>query len=357
MPGALRLRLQASLVRAWTRRGPIAGLLWPASLLFQMVVCLRRQLYAAGIFGTQHVEALVIVVGNVVVGGAGKTPTVIALVQHLQARGRIVGVISRGYGRDGKACIEVQSDSPPHMVGDEPLLIRKATHAPVFVGQTRHEAASALLARHPTTEIIVCDDGLQHYSLYRDLEICVFDDRGCGNGWCLPAGPLREHWPRHAVARVGQHPARLLTLHTGSDPAFAGYTAHRSLAPSVVRRDGATVPLGAFNAPDARPLAAIAGIAQPESFFSMLRARGLPLDQTIALPDHYHFDSLPPSIDEGYDIICTEKDAAKLWSIAPRAWAIPLVFQPEAAFFTAVDTAVAEQLAAKLSSAHGHKTA
>lgn len=356
MPGDLRLRLQASLIHAWTLRGPIAGLLWPVSLLFLMVVWLRRQLYAAGIFQTQSVDALVIVVGNVIVGGAGKTPTVIALVQHLQAQGRIVGVVSRGYGRDGTACIEVQSDSHPHVVGDEPLLIRRATHAPVFVGHTRHEAATALLARHPATDIIVCDDGLQHYSLYRDLEICVFDDRGCGNGWCLPAGPLRERWPRRALARVGQHHARMLTLHTGSDPAFAGYTAHRSLAPSVVRRDGATAPLSAFNAPGARPLAAIAGIAQPESFFSMLRARGLPLDQTIALPDHYHFDSLPSTIDEGYDIICTEKDAAKLWSIAPRAWAIPLVFQPEAAFFTAVDAAVAERLAAKLSSAHGHKT-
>ncbi len=356
MPGALRLRLQASLVRAWTRRGLIAGLLWPLSLLFQMVVWLRRQLYAAGIFQTQSVDALVIVVGNVVAGGAGKTPTVIALVQHLQAQGRMVGVVSRGYGRDGTACIEVRSDAQPHIVGDEPLLIHKATHAPVFVGRTRHEAATALLARHPTTEIIICDDGLQHYGLYRDLEICVFDDRGCGNGWCLPAGPLREPWPRHAVSRVGQHPARLLTLHTGSDPAFAGYTAHRSLAPSVVRRDGATMPLSAFNAQDARPLAAIAGIAQPEAFFAMLRARGLPLDQTIALPDHYHFDSLPSNIYEGYDIICTEKDAAKLWSIAPRAWAIPLVFQPEAAFFTAIDAAVAERIAAKLSSAHGHQT-
>ena len=356
MAGALRLRLRASLVQAWTRRGPIAGLLWPVSLLFQIAVWLRRQLYTAGIFRTQSVDALVIVVGNVVAGGAGKTPTVIALVQHLQAQGRIVGVISRGYGRDGTACLEVQKDSRPQIVGDEPLLIRRATHAPVFVGRTRHEAATAMLARHPDIEIVVCDDGLQHYGLYRDLEICVFDDRGCGNGWCLPAGPLRERWPRQAVSRAGQHPARLLTLHTGNDPAFAGYTAHRSLATCAVRRDGETVPMSAFNTPDARPLAAIAGIAQPESFFSMLRARGLLLDQTIALPDHYSFDSVPSIIDEGYAIICTEKDAAKLWSIAPRAWAVPLVFQPESAFFTAVDTAVAEQLAAKLSSAHGHKT-
>ena len=356
MAGALRLRLRASLVRAWTRRGPIAGLLWPVSLLFQIAVWLRRQLYTAGIFRTQSVDALVIVVGNVVAGGAGKTPTVIALVQHLQAQGRIVGVISRGYGRDGTACLEVQKDSRPQIVGDEPLLIRRATHAPVFVGRTRHEAATAMLARHPDIEIVVCDDGLQHYGLYRDLEICVFDDRGCGNGWCLPAGPLRERWPRQAVSRAGQHPARLLTLHTGNDPAFAGYTAHRSLATCAVRRDGETVPMSAFNAPDARPLAAIAGIAQPESFFSMLRARGLLLDQTIALPDHYSFDSVPSIIDEGYAIICTEKDAAKLWSIAPRAWAVPLVFQPESAFFTAVDTAVSEQRAAKLSSAHGHTT-
>lgn len=356
MSDALRPSLQSALVRAWTRRGIIACLLWPVSLVFLALARLRRQLYRWGLFKTQRVDALVIVVGNVIAGGAGKTPTVIALVQHLQAQQHRVGVISRGYGRQGDACIEVQADSRPQDAGDEPLLIQRATQAPVFVGRTRHEAARALLARYPLTRIIVCDDGLQHYGLYRDVEICVFDDRGTGNGWLLPAGPLREPWPRHAVSRAGQRDDRLLVLHTGSRPAFAGFTAHRSLASFAVGRDHINIPLETLRVPGAKPLMAVAGIAQPESFFAMLRALGLPLAKTVALPDHYHFDSFFRTIDVGYRIICTEKDAEKLWPIAPDALAIPLVFRPEPAFFAALDATVAERLSSKLSSAHGHKT-
>lgn len=356
MEGALRPALQRILLRAWSQRGWVASLLWPVSQIFRSLVWLRRQLYGWGLLNTQQVEALVIVVGNVVAGGAGKTPTVIALVRHLTAQGKRVGVISRGYGRIGTACTEVKGDSLPSNVGDEPLLIQRTTQATVFVGRTRYEAASALLVRHPDTQIIICDDGLQHYGLHRDLEICVFDDRGCGNGWLLPAGPLRESWPRHAVTRVGQRADRLLVLHTGSQPAFAGFTANRSLAPFALARDGTMVSLASLAATEVRPLVALAGIAHPEAFFSMLRALNLPLEQTIALPDHYDFNSKQGIFHEGYRIICTEKDAMKLWSIAPHALAVPLVFAPEAAFFDALDAALAEQDTAKLSSTHGHKT-
>ena len=335
----------------------MACLLWPLSLVVQCLVWLRRQLYQHGIFKTRRVNVVTIVVGNVIAGGAGKTPTVMALVQHLQAKGLQIGVVSRGYGRkDGLRCTEVLDDSSPADVGDEPLLIRRTTRAPVFVGPTRFEAATALLARHPQIDVIVCDDGLQHYGLYRDLEVCVFDDRGCGNGWPLPAGPLRESWPRRAVARVGQSPDRLLVLHTGRTPAFAGYTAQRSLAPFAVGRDGVRVPLESLRAPDAKPLVALAGIAQPEAFFAMLRALPLPLAQTLALPDHYKFNSELSIFDGGYRLICTEKDAAKLWPLVPDALAVPLVFEPESAFFGALDAALAPMLATQLSSTHGHKT-
>lgn len=356
MEGALRPTLQRILLRAWSGRGWVACLLWPVSQIFQFLVWLRRQLYGLGLLKTQQVDALVIVVGNVVAGGAGKTPTVIALVRHLQARGELVGVISRGYGRVGTACIEVRSDSLPRDVGDEPLLIQHVTQAPVFVGRTRYQAATALLARHPATRIIVCDDGLQHYSLFRDLEICVFDDRGSGNGWLLPAGPLRERWPRHAVRRVGQRDEQLLVLHTGSQPAFAGFTAHRCLAPMALARDGSMVSLASLAAPGAgaRPLMALAGIAHPEAFFAMLHALNLPLEETIALPDHYDFDSDRGPFYGGHRIICTEKDAVKLWPSVPDALAVPLVFEPEAAFFDAINSALAKQATAKLSSAHGH---
>ncbi len=348
--------LQGALLRAWTWRGPLAWALWPLSLIFRALVALRRQLYRWGWLHSARVDAMVIVVGNVVAGGAGKTPTAIALVRHLQAQGWQVGVVSRGYGRGSQECLEVLPESLPQNVGDEPLLVQRATGAPVFVARTRHAAATALLARHPRTQILVCDDGLQHYALVRDLEVCVFDDRGTGNGWVLPAGPLREPWPRTPVRRVGQDDQRLLVLHTGSHPAFAGYRAQRNLAPHAVRRDGSTVPWSALQAAGGKPLLALAGIAQPESFFAMLRAGGLTLAHTLALPDHYDFDSLQRTIHGGYQLICTEKDAAKLWQHVPDALAVPLVQTMDAAFFAALDSAVAAHPAAKLSSAHGHKT-
>jgi len=356
MQGTGRQRLHSALLHAWTGHGPLATLLWPTSLLYRILVDTRRLLYAAGLLITQRVPVPVIVVGNVIAGGAGKTPTVIALVKHLRERGLQVGVISRGYGRTTSGNVEVVAESRPQAVGDEPLLIHRATHAPVWVGDTRHAAAMALLARHPQTQVLVCDDGLQHYSLYRDLEVCVFDDRGTGNGWLLPAGPLREPWPLRALSQAGQREDRLLVLHTGSQRAFAGHTAQRSLAPYAVRRDGTSVPLDTLRAPGPKPLLALAGIARPESFFGMLRALQLPLEQTVALPDHYDFDSLQRNIYEGYTLICTEKDAAKLWQIAPDALAIPLVFVPEPAFFSTLDDTLSQVLTARLSSGHGHQT-
>ncbi len=337
------------LQRAWLARGGLAWLLWPLSLLYAALAALRRWGYRLGLSKVHAVDATVIVVGNVVAGGAGKTPAVMALVRHLLAQQRVVGVISRGYGRDNTDCIEVEPHSPPQRVGDEPLLIRQATGVPVFVASSRYAAACALLARYPHTQIIICDDGLQHYSLYRDLEVCVFDDRGCGNGWRLPAGPLRESWPRPALAKAGQAAERLLVLHTGNRPAFAGFTAQRGLAPFARARDGAQVALDKLRQTGARPLAAVAGIAQPQAFFDMLRDLQLPLAASLALPDHFDFSQLAVGDFAGQQILCTEKDAAKLWQVVPDALAVPLAFEPEAAFFAALDRAIALLPAAKLS--------
>jgi tetraacyldisaccharide 4'-kinase len=352
----LRQTLQSTLLEAWRGRGVLASLLYPISLTYRALVWTRRAAFGFGLVQVQHVDATVIVVGNVVAGGAGKTPTVIAVVQYLMAQQHRVGVISRGYGRAGTACVEVLPTADPRDVGDEPLLIRRATGVPVFVASTRHEAAIALLAHHPQTQFIICDDGLQHYALYRDLEICVFDDRGCGNGWHLPAGPLRERWPRHAVLAAGQRDDRLLVLHTGERPAFAGFTARKNLSSMAHSSDGTQIPLAALHTPGGKPLMAVAGIAQPESFFAMLRARNVPLAATLALSDHYHFDSGLINKYEGYRLICTDKDAAKLWPLVPDAVTVSLEFQPEVAFFAALDAQVRSLLAAKLSSAHGHKT-
>ncbi len=339
--------LERILTRAWAHRGLLAWLLWPAALLFGALATLRRGMYRAGIFKVRRVPALVIVVGNVVAGGSGKTPVVMAVVRHLQARGMRVGVISRGYGRRATDCQEVFDDSVISDVGDEPALIKRATAAPVFVAARRFDAARSLLARYPDTQVIVSDDGLQHMALHRDLEICVFDDRGTGNGFLLPAGPLREPWPR-AVDMV---------LHTGAHPAFAGFTAQRTLAGHALRADGSRIALHRLAQDGKKPLLAVAGIAKPEGFFTMLRALNVPLAHTIALPDHYDFNSWIPSKYEGYTVICTEKDAVKLWRKQPDALAVPLVFTPEPAFLTKLDALLAApQLNPTLSSPHGHTT-
>jgi tetraacyldisaccharide 4'-kinase len=262
----------------------------------------------------------VIVVGNVVAGGAGKTPVVIEIVRHLAAQGWQPGVVSRGYGRTDtgpdSAAIEVTATTPVDVSGDEPALIHQASGVPVFVASHRIDAALALLAAHPDTNVIVCDDGLQHLALQRDIEVCVFDQRGVGNGWLLPAGPLREPWPRkpgREVDFVLQPPAL-----------------QRQLAHYALRADGSRIDLADLIG---STLVAVAGIAQPEVFFTMLRAQGLALQETIALPDHYNFDSFSRNTLLGYTLICTQKDAAKLWPSHPQALAVPLLVDLPADFF------------------------
>ncbi|MDP2033179.1 MAG: tetraacyldisaccharide 4'-kinase [Polaromonas sp.] len=346
--------MKAGLQQAWLRRGPLACLLLPLALLFGVIGRLRRSLYRANLLPSEKMPVPVVVVGNVVAGGAGKTPTVIALVQHLQAAGIRAGVVSRGYGRSGEGCLEVLPETPPELSGDEPALIRRATQAPVFVAARRADAAYALLAAHPATQLIVCDDGLQHYALQHDLEIAVFDDRGAGNGWLLPAGPLREPWPARLQRGAGPQGRGIdLVLHTGALPAFGGFRSTRRLADHALRADGSRVALGSLAG---TPLIALAGIARPQAFFDMLTARGLSLAQTRALPDHYDFDSYPRPADEGYTLICTEKDAIKLFSRQTDALAVPLVFEPEPAFFAAFDALLASRLS-PLPSPHGHQTA
>lgn len=170
--------MSARLRRLWQRRSLAAALLLPLALLYGGLVRLRRRLYAARLLRSERLPVPVIVVGNVVAGGGGKTPVTRALVAHLQARGWRPGVISRGYGRADAQLRAVRPDSDARAVGDEPLLLARATGAPVFVARRRAEAGRALLAAHPEVDVLVCDDGLQHLALARDLEICVFNDQG-----------------------------------------------------------------------------------------------------------------------------------------------------------------------------------
>lgn len=334
------MALAAAIQRAWNHRGPVALALWPLSCLYGLLGAVRRQLYRAHVLHSERVRVPVIVVGNVIAGGAGKTPVTQAIVRHLQAQGRKPGVVSRGYGRQTTDCREVHPDSQAADVGDEPKLIALTTSAPVFVAKRRAEAAHALLARHPDTDVIVCDDGLQHLALARNVQVCVFNDDGVGNGFLLPAGPLREPWPRDVD----------LVLHSGAAPAgdAPSFAIRRTLAPYALRADGSRVQLQSLRG---TPVHALAAVARPQDFFDMLRGQhGLHLQSTEALPDHHDFNGWQRPHAEHGVLLCTEKDAVKLWPLCPDALAVPLEITVPDQFFSALDERLAARAAASLSS-------
>lgn len=266
----------------------------------------------------------VLVVGNLVAGGAGKTPTVIALVAGLRQRGWTPGIVSRGHGRAGAAALQTVG---PHAtaaeVGDEPLLLARRTGAPVVVGRDRVAAARQLLREHPAVDLLVADDGLQHLALPRQAELVVFDERGLGNGLLLPAGPLREPLPKSL-------PARTRIVYTGG-------VASTGLPGELVRRSlGLAWPLAAWAAGSrqeapplahlrGRPLLAAAGLAAPEKFFAMLEQVGLTITR-LPLPDHHDYTTLPWPADTA-EVVTTEKDAVKIDPAhigATQVWVVPL---------------------------------
>lgn len=339
------------LARSWRKRGVAACLLWPLSIVYGALSGLHRWLYRGGILKTERSAVPIIVVGNVVAGGAGKTPLVIALAKHFKQQGLQVGVVSRGYGRKGKNCLEVLENTPISDSGDEPALILRAQAAPVFIANYRLDAVRALLEKYPSTQLIISDDGLQHHKLARDIDIIVFDDRGLGNGWLMPAGPLRQ------IYTAGQSNQGLV-LHTGQAPAFKGYVSTRQLADHGINAQGHQV---ALNSLKGQSLIALAGIASPEAFFDMLRERGLVLQQTIPLPDHFDFCGFAWPSSADVVVLCTEKDAVKLFELPQfetcNLLAVPLLFAPEPAFFAELAARLKPLLTqpAELPSTHGHK--
>jgi tetraacyldisaccharide 4'-kinase len=304
-------------------------LLRPLAWLFGRLRALRVWLYDFKIFKTYRFSVPVVVVGNVVAGGVGKTPLVIKLVQHLLHMGYQPGVVSRGYRRKSKACLIVTNRSTAAEVGDEPLLIARACQVPVVVAFDRVEAAKTLLAAHPTCNVLVSDDGLQHLALGRDIEIVLFDERGVGNNWLLPAGPLREPWPRKPRCRTH------LVL---SDVA-------RSLASYAL--DMSEQQYGLSTLAD-QTLHALAGIAKPDTFFQMLRDQGLTLVSTNSYSDHEDFSKSNVTnklaSDPSAIWLCTEKDAVKLWDCYPehahRILAVPLVVDLDVTFLSVFDVTI-----------------
>ncbi|MBK7529829.1 tetraacyldisaccharide 4'-kinase [Piscinibacter sp.] len=328
-------RFATRLQQAWLTRGPLATSLLPLALMFGALTAARHWLYGRGILKAQHIDVPVLVVGNLVAGGAGKTPTVLALIALLRREGWQPGIVSRGHGRSADHVLEVGPDTPAASAGDEPLLLRLRGGAPVFVGRDRVAAARALRQRHPEVDIVVCDDGLQHLRLARDAQVLVFDERGAGNGWLLPAGPLREPVP-------DQVPARTAVLYNATRPStpLPGHLAHRRLGGLVSIADWWQ---GRKSTPESmaglrgRPLLAAAGIARPQRFFSMLREAGLDIVE-LPLPDHHDYVRFdwPPGTT---DIVMTEKDAVKITPQRAgdvRLWVAALDFGFDADFERAV---------------------
>jgi tetraacyldisaccharide 4'-kinase len=302
-------------VRHWRRRGVLAWLLWPASLVFGAIAFLRR------VFTRRRRAGLpVIVVGNLTVGGSGKTPLVLWIAEHLRSKGWRPAIVSRGYPATIAVPKAVTVISEPGEVGDEPVLLARRSGCPVWVGADRLAAIRALRDAHPEVDVLVLDDGLQHYRLARDLEIAVVDARGFGNGFLLPAGPLREPRRRlRSVDAVVSHGAAL----EGYAMALEGAELHR-MTDARDRR-----PAAAFAG---QKVHAVAGIGDPNRFFLHLARLGLkPLPHPF--PDHHPFR--PEELEFGDDapVMLTEKDAVKLRAAArPNWWVLPVTAKLDAAF-------------------------
>jgi tetraacyldisaccharide 4'-kinase len=300
----------------WQRRGIAQALLLPLSALFGMVVRLRRAMYRVGVLASEKLPVPVIVVGNITVGGSGKTPLVLWLTDFLQEHGFRPGIVSRGYGGTEPGPARVSPLSDPARTGDEPVLMARRSGCPVWVGRDRVAAARALLSAEARCDLIISDDGLQHYRLARDFEIAVVDaERRFGNGWLLPAGPLRETHARlsevNAVVWNGEAaPA------SGFRMRLSGETFCNVLNPAL------TAAAASFQG---KRLHAVAGIGNPQRFFDHLRNLGL-TGVSLAFPDHHPYRARDlDSAGDADAVLMTEKDAVKCAAFATeRFWALPV---------------------------------
>jgi tetraacyldisaccharide 4'-kinase len=309
--------LEGWLQRRWYSTGA-PWLLRPLSWIFQLVVATRRALYAAGIFTSGHPGVPVIVIGNISVGGTGKTPLTLWLAGQLALMGLKVGIATRGYGGSTRRARLVAADADAGEFGDEPVLLARRSAGLVCVASSRLEAARELVARG--CQAILCDDGLQHLALRRDLEIAVVDAaRGLGNGWMLPAGPLRESARRLASVDM-------VVLNGTQSPVLdvpAQRTARMVLEPGTAcsLAGNREAPLDDFRA---TPVHAYAGIGNPERFFNLLRSRGLAVT-AHPFADHHRYAEADFVTGDDFPILMTEKDAVKCTAVADqRMWYVPV---------------------------------
>ena len=284
--------------RHWYRLSVVSLLLFPLSLVFRLVVALRRLLFRVGALPSVRLHVPVIIVGNLTVGGTGKTPLILALSGALRTRGMRPGILSRGHGGTERGPRVVSEGDDVVQIGDEPLLLAERSGCPVWIGADRAAAARALLAAHPRCDVILCDDGLQHYRLQRDFEIAVEDERGFGNGLLLPAGPLREPAGRRVDA----------TVVNGAEAKPGAF--HMRLAPAgLYRVDGPRAPFPQSEL-SGKKLHAVAGIGNPERFFEGLSRMGLAFS-AHPFPDHHAFRVADLEFADCDFVLMTEKDAVK----------------------------------------------
>ena len=347
--------MRAWLESEWQRLGGGALVFLPLAIAFGLASALRRALYRAGILPTWRSPVPVIVVGNITAGGTGKTPLVIAVVEALARAGRHPGVVSRGYGRvpptdaDPRGVVRVLPGvATPEYFGDEPVLIARRTGVPVYLSPDRPAAARALLAAHPETDVLVSDDGLQHYALARDVEIAVIDgERGFGNRLPLPSGPLRE-----PVSRLRTVDAAVVNGEYRGREAPGGIS-DRVPAPRQFAMTLAGERFVSFSGQDLSPeefaiaargrrVAAVAGIGNPARFFAHLVRLGVAADRH-PFPDHHHFQPGELRLPGAEVVVMTEKDAVKCASFADsRMWFLRV----EAALPPEFDAFLLERLAA-----------
>ncbi|MFA7282264.1 MAG: tetraacyldisaccharide 4'-kinase [Sterolibacterium sp.] len=311
------------LQRTWQGRGPLAWLLLLPGCIFLLVAVLRRALYRLGILHSERLPVPVVMVGNIIVGGSGKTPLTLWLAQQMLERNWHPGIVSRGYAGSLPAGVvrEVLADSNTLEMGDEPLLLKRRSGLPVFVGSDRVAAARSLLAIYPDCDLIISDDGMQHYRLQRDVEIALLDGRGLMNGWPLPAGPLRE--PASRLARVdaivsnGESnlpicPAPVFSMKLTGDMFYLLSDPKQTCTTATLK------PLR---------LAAIAGMGMPQRFFQHLRALGLRFSEH-AFPDHHRYDAADLAAIQADALLVTEKDAVKCAGLTERpVWVLPVTAQ------------------------------
>ncbi|SLJ84973.1 tetraacyldisaccharide 4'-kinase [Psychrobacter sp. DAB_AL43B] len=324
------MSIETTMTRAWQRQAIWLWFLLPISWLYTLLILLRRQAYKIGLFASYRAPIPVMVIGNITVGGSGKTPLIITLVRHLQQQGIKIGIISRGYGGDSSQMPAlVRSDSLPSVVGDEPCLIVNMTGAAMAVCPSRQRAVTTLLESYPDLQLIIADDGLQHYALQRDIEWIVVDAaRGFGNKQLLPTGYLREPMSRLQGAQVVYHQKTdASSIHNDKSDSNASLTERLTmhLQPDDLELlwscndqvDG----LAIVNivAPERGNLVhAVSGIGYPQRFFDTLDSLDFEVIQH-PYPDHYDFSLTELSQYTEHPIIVTSKDAVKIRALLVQA--------------------------------------